>query len=50
MKNKILKSLRPVFGIASFIMFIAWLNHSISGWIWFSCLLVFIFLSEYNEQ
>lgn len=47
MKNKILKSLTPVFGIASFIMF---LSHSVSGWVWFSLLLIFIFLSEYNEQ
>jgi hypothetical protein len=49
MKNKILKSLRPVFGVASFIMLLAWLNHSVSGWVWFSLLLIFIFLSEYED-
>lgn len=49
MKNKILKSLTPVFGVASLIMFTAWCNHSVSGWVCFSLLLIFIFLSEYED-
>lgn len=48
--NRILRSLIPVFGIASIVMFFAWCYNIVSGWIWFSCLLIYTFLCEYDEK
>lgn len=50
--KKILFALIPCFWVATIILLILWIPkpHVISGWWWFSTLMVSIFLSEYQSN
>lgn len=50
--NKILQGLEPCFWVATLVLIIGWVakDINISGWVWFSTLMVAVFLSEYNSR